>query len=389
MNKKSLILSVIFLLVFSSGISQIYAKTPKVNGKQYMANVYIDKDTNELEKNGDICVPYHLYMGFNEKNKTCYGSLVRPKRISATDGFGLEQLAISKGKLKGAKKLVFNLVREDTTTNNNQFRDGKIVYKKIRAIIRKNGKYLILKMPDVKENIQKVEFHPYDTSKGGIFINNLPNVDTLDNGNAKKGNTIAGVRIITDKDQILPDPDKDAVSVATTGMYEGAWWTVSMEAEMVKKGSIYSSQVNEDYFEYEQEIIKNGLPANIYDGLDQEDKIKHRFVYQSEQFNRRGYMTNMGGEGKSPNLNDKKVKKLSRKFIEVQFNDPDGIHFGFYAELNVKNPKKIWIIETGRNADNDYAYVKLQKKLAFSGQIEIKITNPDGTSSKTNVVIPK
>lgn len=378
MNKNNFILSFVFFLIFSCGISQVNAATPKINEKQYMAMVAIDKDTGELEINGDILVPFHLFMGLNESNQTCYGSFVHPKRISASDGFGLEHLAISKGILKTSKKLIFNLVRED-----------KIIYKKIRAIIRNNGKYLILKLPDVKGKIQKVEFHPYDTSIGGVFINNLPNVATLDEGEAKKGNTIAGVRIITDKDQILPDPNKDAVSVATTGIYEGAWWTTSLEAELVKKGSIYSAQVNNNYFEYEMEINNLIQSGNIYSELDRKDKIKYRFVYQCEQFNRRGYMTNMGGNGKSPRLKNYKVNKISSRFVKIQFNDPDGIHFGFYAELNVKNPKKIWITETGRNPDNDYAYVLLQKKTAFSGKIEIKITNPDGTSSQTNVIIPK
>jgi len=378
MTKKLLLLSVLFLWVLSSGISPIYAATPKIDKKQYMAMVAIDKDTGELEINGDILVPFFLFMGLNESNNTCYGSFVHPKRISAADGFGLEHLAISKGKLKGAKKLIFNLVREN-----------KIVYKKIRAIIRKNGKYLILKLPDVKGNIQKVEFHILDDDRCGIFIADLPHVETWDKGNAMKGNTIAGIRIITDKDGILPFPNRDRVSVATTGTYEGAWWTNSFESDLIKKGQVYSGQVNENYFEYEQEIEQSGLPSNIYSELDQGQVIKHRFVYQSEQFNRRGYMTNMGGNGKSPDLNDNKVQKKSSRFIRVEFNDPVGIHFGFYAELMATNPKKIWITETGRDPDNDYAYIMLQKKIAFRGKIQIMITNPDGTFSQVEVNIPR
>ena len=116
MNKNNFILSFVFFLIFSCGISQVNAATPKINEKQYMAMVAIDKDTGELEINGDILVPFHLFMGLNESNQTCYGSFVHPKRISASDGFGLEHLAISKGILKTSKKLIFNLVREDTVS---------------------------------------------------------------------------------------------------------------------------------------------------------------------------------------------------------------------------------------------------------------------------------
>lgn len=385
MNKKYFILSVLMLMILYTGISQIYAATPKINEKQYTAMVAIDKDTGELEINGEILVPFHLFMGYNASNKTCYGSFVHPKRISAADGFGLEHLALSNGKLIGTKKLIFNLVREDTSVNNNQFGEDRIVYKKIRAIIKNNGKYLILKLPDVKGKIQKVEFHPH----GSVFINDMPNVETMDTGNAKKGNTIAGIRIIPEKDQILPDPNKDAVSVATTGIYEGAWWTTSMEAEMIKNGSIYSAQVNNNYFEYELETKSKEKPDNIYSELDQKDETKHRFVYQNDQFNRRGYMTNMGGNGKTPSLKDHEVQKISSKRVKVIFNDTEGIHFGYFAELIVKNPKKIWITETGRNPNNDHVYITVEKKIAFKGQIGIKVTNPDGTSSQTNVIIPK
>jgi len=326
-----------------------------------MAMVAIDKDTGELEDNGDILVPFFLFMGFNESNNTCYGSFVRPRRISAADGFGLEHLALSKGILKTAKKLVFNLTREN-----------KIIYKKIRAIIKQNGKYLVLKLKYNDGKKRRVEFHPYDTDLGGIFINNLPNVEEQDKGNAKKGNTVAGVKLNTDKDQVLPDPTKDRVSVATTGIVDNVWWTTSMEADLIKQGSFYFGQSGNNYFEFEQE-----------------SKNKNRFIYRNDQFNRVGYMSNMGGNGKAPRLKRNKIQKISNKFIKIILNDTKGIDFGFYAELDIKNPNNIWITETGRDANNNYAYILLQKKTGFKGNVKIKVTNPDGTSSQVTVNIPK
>ena len=361
MKKNYLILSSVFFLIFSIGITQTYSASPKIDKKQYMAMVAIDKDTGELEDNGDIYVPYFLYIGFNESNNTCYGSFVRPLRISASDGFGLQHLAISKGILKSAKKLVFNLTNEN-----------KIIYKKIRAIIKQNGKYLILKMKYVDGKIRPVEFHPFDTDLGGIFINNLPNVERLDSGTAKKGNIIAGVKVNTDEDQVLPDPTKDRVSVATTGIIDNVWWTTSMEADLIKQGSFYYAQSGNNYFEFEREA-----------------KNKNRFIYRNDQFNRIGYMSNMGGNGKAPRLKRNKVQKISNKFVKVFLNDTKGIDFGFYAELNVKNPSNIWITETGRDPDNDYSYILLQKKTGFKGNVKIKVNNPDGTSSQVTVNIPK
>ena len=361
MKKKSYIFILSAILLFCANSIALFAKVPKIHEKYYMAVVRIDDDS-ELSETG-MYVPYFITTGYDEKSNTFYGSMVRPKFVSYSGGYRLDHAAITNGFLKGTKKLIFNLVQE-----------GKTVYKKMRAKIRNNGKYLQITIKNSKNKKFKFNFEPCDPATGGVFINKLNDKLNPDFIGARVGNTYSGLRFSSD--------GADDVSASIKGDFCGG--AAKREGNLGIRSSFYTDTLNYDgnkYWAY--------IGADYFE-YQRQSSDQRWFLYTTEYFNRSGYLSNMGGNGESPALSKKiKTARPSKKYVAIKFYDVANTDPGYMASVKSGGTKAAWIMRTDYYPNDGYIRVDVGLETGFKGKVTVTITNPDGTSSSKTVNVPR
>ena len=180
LNNRLLFISVTLLLVANFSFS--HAEELNLDGNRYLAFAKVD-GTGELDKKGKHTLPYYLVLGHIPETGALWGSLVTTnieQKNGVATSFFLESFFIDNSKIKGTKKLIFDLEQ-----------NGEIVLKKVKVKITDNGKTLKTKLKNSNGKKVPLTFELITSDEGGIYLGDTNSTVPAD-GNAK-GNTVVGV----------------------------------------------------------------------------------------------------------------------------------------------------------------------------------------------------
>lgn len=158
MKRNYTITKVLFLFFIFSLFSA--ADELNLDGNRYLAYVKMDYDGN-LDPDGTFEVPMYLRLYHNVQGKTVCGQVIACAFIhegGVLEGFELDSLYIAKSKVKGTKRMVFDLVKGDET-----------IMKKIKTRILNNGDELIATLKGDNGKM-KIYFYRLEEKTGGIFL---------------------------------------------------------------------------------------------------------------------------------------------------------------------------------------------------------------------------
>lgn len=355
----------VFLMTLAICLGTIIASSldgaVTIDAGTYIAHVNIDQDA-ELTEFGGVTVPFYFTVGHYADTGSIYGAMVRTwfstvKNNGNEKGFHLEHLAITRGKVKGTKKLIFRLVKGDT-----------IVFRKLRAKIKEKGDLLLLTMKNKLGKKFILEFKKIDTSIGGVFFGTLTDVANQVDGAIPVRNSVAGIQYLENNSN---QDDLGRFSIVTYKKEGNTSIRSSWEGDLFYDdvGKFYHGNEGPQQFKY----VKK--------------RTRGEFNYQSGLIDREGILNNMGGNGKAPKLVNRVRVSRKKNLLTLKFTDLKNIDSGYRAIVEPVGNSKAWIVKTDYSRNDGFATVEVELEDGFAGDLNVTITNPDGTST-TTVISP-
>lgn len=358
----------VFLMILAVCLGTIIASSYDAaldfDGSTYIALVLIDQDA-ELSELGGARVPFYLTIGHYPDTNTFYGAMVRTwfgtvKNNGNEKGFHLEHLAIIRGKVKGTKKLIFRLVK-----------GNDIVFRKLRAKIKEKGNLLLLTMKNKEGKTFVLEFRKIDTEIGGVFFGNLKDVEKQADKVTAVRNSIVGIQYLENNTDVQINQTQYGRFCVATHKQNGISLRSSYEDDL------YYDDVNKFYHGTESGSQFQYVKKR-YRGI---------FEYQATGIDREGILRNMGGNGKAPKLVKRVRVSRKKNLLTLKFTDLKNIDSGYRAIVEPVGNKKARIVKTDYSRKDGVATVEVELEDGFAGDLNVTITNPDGTST-TTVISP-